>query len=191
MAEPLSIAAIGAVALTEGVKFLYGQAGELLARWRARRSAPDPAAEVAAAPVVLALPPAAFTGSLAPVAVDYDLVERLAGQLKDLAADLAPYAGGFDEIDPTDQALLGRVDALRLALEAVLGQRLTFVGEQRPASGTPVVSGAAVVGEIEGRVAAVRARQIRAGRVTGAVRADHVAPGGEAYGVDADVIGPG
>jgi hypothetical protein len=189
MAEPLSIAAVGAVALTEGIKFLYRQAGELLGRWRAGRSAPDLAAE--AAPVTMTLPPAAFTGSLSPVAVDYGVIGQLETQLKGLAADLAPYAGGFDDIDPTDRALLDRVDALRLALEAVIGQRLTFVGEQRPDSGTPVIRGTAVVGEIEGRVAAVRARQIKAGTVTGAVRADHVASGGEAYGIDADVIGPG
>jgi len=39
MSDPttLSAAAIGAAALTEGIKFLYGQAGEILKRWRERK----------------------------------------------------------------------------------------------------------------------------------------------------------
>ncbi len=39
MVDPLSITAIGAVAITEGIKFLYGQAGEILKRWRERKDA--------------------------------------------------------------------------------------------------------------------------------------------------------
>jgi len=39
MIDPLTISAIGAVAITEGIKFLYGQAGELLKRWRERKDA--------------------------------------------------------------------------------------------------------------------------------------------------------
>lgn len=37
MVDPLTISAIGAVAITEGIKFLYGQAGEILKRWRERK----------------------------------------------------------------------------------------------------------------------------------------------------------
>lgn len=186
MADPLTLAAVGAVALTEGIKFLYGQAGDLLTRWRARKTA---AIDPAETPLQVDLPQTAFQGSLAPVAVSYDAIGRLQREIKDLSRELAPYAGGFEEVDPTDRELLDRVDAMRLTLEAVLGQRLTFVGESRPASGTPVVVGEAIVKEVEGRVAAVRARLVR-GSVTGTVRADHVRSGGEAYGVDADVIGP-
>lgn len=186
MADPLTLAAVGAVALTEGIKFLYGQAGDLLTRWRTRKAEATAAEE---APLEVDLPPAAFQGSLAPVMIRYDTIERLQREIKELSSDLAPYAGGFEEVDLTDRQLLDRVDAMRLTLEAVLGQRLTFVGESRQPSGTPVVVGEAVVKEVEGRVAAVRARLIR-GSVTGTVRADHVRSGGEAYGVDADVIGP-
>ena len=39
MVDPLSLSAIGAVALTEGIKFLYEQAGEVLKRWRDRKDA--------------------------------------------------------------------------------------------------------------------------------------------------------
>jgi hypothetical protein len=41
MPEPVTItlAVVGTAALKEGVKFLYGQAGELLKRWREKREA--------------------------------------------------------------------------------------------------------------------------------------------------------
>ena len=189
--EPFTLAAVGAIALTEGIKFLYGQAGELLKGWRARKGAAEAGATAAVEdePIRVELPPAAFQGSLQPVVVRYDALSRLEKDIKDLSKELAPYAGGFEDVDPADRGLLDRVDAMRLSLEAVLGQRLTFVGESRPTSGSPVVVGEAVIKEIEGRVAGVRARMLAGGNVSGTVRADIVRPGGEAYGVDADVIG--
>ena len=39
MADPFTLGAVGAVVLTEGIKFLYGQAGEALKRWRERKAA--------------------------------------------------------------------------------------------------------------------------------------------------------
>ena len=39
VADPFTLAAVGAVAITEGIKFLYGQAGEVLKRWRERKAA--------------------------------------------------------------------------------------------------------------------------------------------------------
>ena len=39
MVDPLTLSTIGAVALTEGIKFLYEQAGEVLKRWRERKDA--------------------------------------------------------------------------------------------------------------------------------------------------------
>src|SRR5947199_10744351 len=38
MVDPLTLSTIGAVALTEGIKFLYEQAGEVLKRWRERKN---------------------------------------------------------------------------------------------------------------------------------------------------------
>ena len=36
MSEPLTLTGVGVVVLTEGIKFLYAQAGESLKRWRER-----------------------------------------------------------------------------------------------------------------------------------------------------------
>jgi hypothetical protein len=186
MTDPLTMAALGSVALTEGIKFLYGQAGELLKRWRERKSHAEPPTEQ---PITITLPKAVFAGSLAPVTIRYDVVARLEDQVKELSRDLGQYADGFEEVQVGDPLLLEKVNTLRLALEAAFGQRMTFLGEDRPATGTPVVVGEAFVKEVEGHVAAVRAR-IVAGDVRGTARADHVHKGGEVYGVEADVIGP-
>ena len=36
--EPFTVGALGALTATEGIKFLYGQAAEILSRWRERRA---------------------------------------------------------------------------------------------------------------------------------------------------------
>ena len=39
MADPFTLAAVGAVAITEGIKFLYGQAGDVIKWWHQRKAA--------------------------------------------------------------------------------------------------------------------------------------------------------
>lgn len=186
MVEPFTMTAVGALALTEGIKFLYGQAGEVLKRWRERKAAgSEPAAEEAAKVV---LPSEAFDGQLQAPRLHFEAVERLERDLRDLRGAVAEYAQGIDEVDPGNRQLLETVDALRRALEAVYGQRITFKGEPRPASG-PLVSGKIDVGEVAGYAAAVRARVISSGQVTGEAKANRVEPGGQLLGVDADTIG--
>src|SRR4029453_12668768 len=78
MADPLTLAAVGALALAEGIKFLYGQAGEVLKRWRERKATaatgPTP---VASEPVAVELPAAAFDGRLRDPRLDFRVVARL------------------------------------------------------------------------------------------------------------------
>jgi hypothetical protein len=197
MADPVTLAAVGAIALTEGIKFLYGQAGEALKHWQERKKARAAAAaeagatvEAAAAvePVQVALPAAAFEGQLKDPRLHLEAVERLEQDLRDLRAAVADYAQGIDEVDPKDEHLLTKVDALRQAMEAVYGQRIAFKGEPGPPSGHAVV-GEARVGEVLGYVAGLRARRIIGGSVVGRVQADRVGPGGEAVGLEVDTIG--
>ena len=61
MADPLTLAAVGAVALTEGIKFLYGQAGETLKRWRESKGTKAATATVTE-PVQVKIPSDAFEG---------------------------------------------------------------------------------------------------------------------------------
>jgi hypothetical protein len=189
MADPLTLAAVGAVALTEGIKFLYEQAGEALKRWQARKAAKAASAGPAATePVSVQLPSDAFEGQLQEPRLHLEAVARLERELRDLRAAVAEYAQGIDEVDPNDKPLLETVDGLRRAMEAVYGQRIAFIGEPGPSSGTVVV-GEAKVEEVLGYVAGLRAKRIISGSVTGRVKADKVGPGGQAVGVEAETIG--
>src|SRR5258708_39898262 len=97
MIDPLTISAIGAVAITEGIKFLYGQAGELLKRWRERKDAAKDASLQLnnTEPIDVKLPPV-FEGQLSAPHIHFDVVERVEEQLRGLRKDLSDYADGVE-----------------------------------------------------------------------------------------------
>lgn len=184
MADPFTIGAIGAVALKEGVKFLYQQAGEAI-RWRRRdkREGGEPSP-----PAPVSTPPEVFEErALTRAHLDVDALGRLEGDIRDLRAELADYAEDIEDVDPSDARLVSLVDALRRAMEALYGETLTFKGETRDAGVD--VAGEARVQQVEGYVAGLRAQGILQGRVRGTVIAERVALGGQAVGVEAGVIG--
>lgn len=167
MADPLTLAVVGAVALTEGVKFLYTQAGEALkARRESRKSEVD------------LNPPEVFEQTPRRARPDLDAVERLEQELRELRSAF----DGVDEIDTADPDTLGRIEGLRRALEAVYHVPFVFRGEAR-------AHGEADVDEVLGYVAGLRARKVLGGSVTGSVRAGRVATGAHAIGVEIDEIG--
>src|SRR5437764_3576134 len=112
MLDPVSLSALGAVALTEGIKFLYEQAGEVLKRWRERKDAAnDTTKELPKAePVAVTLPPV-FEGQLVNPQIHYDVVEKLEKQLREVKTNLSGYADESDKVDTTDKALLQQIDA--------------------------------------------------------------------------------
>ena len=181
-----ALATAGVFALTEGVKFLYAQAGEALKWWRERKDRKDAAAtteEVAVAPPAEAFPQASPT-----VELDANAVENLEAELRELRKELSGYADGVDRIDLNDSGLLEEIDALRLAVEAVTHRTYTFAGEER-AVGGPVVTGTANVDEVKGYVAGLRAKRILSGQASGMFRATTVAEKAVGVGTDADTVG--
>jgi hypothetical protein len=182
MVDPLSLGGLGALAATEGIKFLYAQASELLKRWRDRKAGKETEADepipVTAGDVL--------EGTLAPLRPDLDAVDRLGPDIKAFARVLGDYAGGLEEPSPNDRDLVDAADGLRRALEVVYGQRITFKGERREASG-PIVVGLADVDKVAGDVAGVRARLVRSGRVHGELHAEDVT--GKASGTEVDTVG--
>lgn len=172
--DPLSLTVIGGVALAEGIKFLYGQAGELLCRRRERKIAGQPSTPP---------PPGLLDGDPGELIPDAATLDRLAGTLEDLRFELEPYALDGSRLD-ADRPL-AQVNALREALEAVYARRLTFQGEQREATGS-VITGAASAKTVDGLLAGVRIDEFRdVGEVRGTAVAGDVREGGEAIGVDA------
>ncbi|CAM5328840.1 hypothetical protein [Streptomyces avidinii] len=179
MSVELPLAAVTVTVLTEGVRFLYDQAGALLARRRERAAEAGAAEESSPTPPVVAEPREL-------PAPDPILVERFEAELRGLRADLHEYASGVDPVTTTDPELLGRVDALRRVLEAIHGTPLLFTGEPGDPGepdATTVVRGRVDTDEVAGYVAAVRAER-PAGTVEGYVRAKRVEQGGEVVGVD-------
>jgi hypothetical protein len=192
MPEPvttITLAAVGMAAITEGIKFLYGQASELL-KWRREKRKAAEGAQAAPSPQPTLMPrPDVFEPGPAQPSVDEGALERLAEPMGELCDKLSGITAGYTEIDPGDATLLTRVDALRKALEVVTGQRLTFQGEKRPGAQGPVVRGTANVDEVLGYAAGVAAGRIMGGTVEGEVRTKKVGPEGKAIGVQATEIG--
>jgi hypothetical protein len=188
MPDPITLTLVGTVVLTEGIKFLYGQAGELIKRWRDRK---DAAAAEAAKKIETPLIAEAdiFSGKVAPLVADVERLQSLQPQLLKLRSALANYADGTETVDVNDNNLVTIADALRQQLETIYGQRLTFKGEQREPSGTPLVIGVAEVKRVSGLAAGVIAGTITAGEVRGKITAEQVDKDAVAAGVKVDKIG--
>ncbi len=184
----LSAAGIGAVALTEGIKFLYGQAGEILKRWRKRqgKAVQEPNQPET---INLTLPKSVFEREPTNATIHFEMVKQSEKQLRQLRRGLTDYVDEIDEVNENDADLLEIVDALRCLLEGIYGQHITFKGENRPASGAPVVVGRIDVEEIADKAIGVDADAINMGDVTGEVKAKRIEKGGSATGVKAGTIG--
>jgi hypothetical protein len=143
-----SLAVVESAALTQGVAFMYKQAGELLTRRRQARDRAAASAERQAgghspapgpAPLApLQLPEEVFepVGSI-PMAPAPAVLERLAQSLLGAYRDLDDYVLGTAALGGESQVGLDAVDRLRRLLEEVYGTAVTFRGEQRrPGGGT-------------------------------------------------------
>jgi hypothetical protein len=139
MPEPITLTAVGILALTEGVKFLYAQANEFLAQWRRRKEASaTPETKPAS---TMSVPPEVFNGPLTLDNADLSLLDKVGNNILAAKKELANVVDGSSDADLTDEAFLRNVQVLRLSMEEVLGQRITFIGEDRAPAGTPVVRG--------------------------------------------------
>jgi hypothetical protein len=171
MADALTLTGLSATALTEGIRFLYGQADELLKRRRERageeRSETPP---VVAQPRELTVP-------------DPDLVERFRSDLEFFRTYLQPYVTSPEQASlaqgSTEPQLLEAAEALRRILGSVYQMPIVFSGER----GEAVVHGSVDVEVVAGYAAAIRAKGV-SGRIQGHARASRVEPGGEVIGVD-------
>jgi hypothetical protein len=189
MADPFTLASVGSLVLSEGVKFLFSEAGDLLRRWRDRKaSAPEEVGGRSVQTVALILPPALGDH---PLSADVDLarVEPVAERLLQLRGVLSNYVDGTSEVDPEDHALLRTADDLRGLLEDLLGQRLTLAGEKRPASGTPIVHSMLRLGTVEGEATGVKVDTAKGGLIDSDASAQEVKKGGRLTGVRIGTLG--
>jgi len=194
VSDPSPLSTVETTVLSEGIKFLYSQAAELLRRWRERRDQPavaggadepestDTAAGEPGGPLEL---PAVFAPSPPRGSLDKQALAELAGELQALRRELQDYADGVMPVDPNDPTVLGLADALRRCLEVIWRRPLLFVGEQPDQDAQhAVVEGRVRVREVAGYAAAVRAAMLPGGTVRGHAHADRVWPGGQLLGVE-------
>ena len=126
MHEWMNISALGTMVLQEGVKFLYEQALVALKRKF------EPRADVSQAPPHL---PPIFDDVPGPLSFHADKIEALEEPLRKLSQLVSKWAVGAEPINPANPELTMAVAALRLAMEHVFQQHLTFKGEQRSHDG--------------------------------------------------------
>lgn len=189
MTDPFTATAIGAVVLAEGIKFLYAQAGELLKRWRDRKEKAA-AAAVDTTPEKVDVPAsAALQGQLASPEINYEFLAEVEDRLRADRKALNDYVDDTKTPNPGDRQLVARVDSIRTLLEGVYGQRITFVGEDRPTSGTPVALGMVRATIISGEATGFEADEIVSGSATGIVESGEIAEGGSATGLKVKKLG--
>lgn len=165
MADPITLAVVGSLALTEGVKFLYAQASKILERRTARKDAADkPEAEGKKTEAVNVQLPEVFKGQLSAPQIDFDEVERLHKPMLELRSRLANYGDGMLTPDPANEDLIRDVDELRQILESIYGQRITFKDEKREESGTKVTT-KFTVGSVRGKVTVTQIEDLEGGTV--------------------------
>jgi hypothetical protein len=186
--DPLSIGAIAGVALTEGIKFLYSQADAILKRRAERKAAAKSGAAAPAEPIAVATP-SAFTGTLAPLQIDQEAADEHAENLKELRHVLEDQALGHAPSGEVDPDVIRATLALRDAIEDIVGQRITFEGEDREPSGTPVATGRVSAKVIKGRATGLDVDEMTGGQAKGEVEADEITEGGEATGLRVRKLG--
>lgn len=181
MADPVTFTVLGSWAALEGIKFLYGQAAEVLKAWRERRAA---MAEEPAAGKTLEVPvkdSAVLDGKLDSAAVDTAVLAQEHASLTSLASKLSPYAQNLADLDLHDAELAEQAGQVRAILEAAYGQRFTFRGERREPTGTRVrVS--QVLDHVSGVVVGAKAEVGPGTNVEVDQRATVVEPGGSVTG---------
>lgn len=182
MADPLTLTVLGAVAATEGIKFLYGQASELLKAWRERRASVEELVVPVIATEVLDGEPLGST-------VDTEVVARERREFVHLVGSLSPYAQGLADVELDDAKLAEDAGRLRALLEAAYGQRFTFRGEERERTGTRV-SVTQVLGEVAGTVVGVEADVAGDAEVTVDQKADKVSEEGSVTGFKGNIGSP-
>ncbi|PAZ13563.1 hypothetical protein CLM62_23910 [Streptomyces sp. SA15] len=130
----------------------------------------------------------ALDGPIGMVQIDYARATEQNESIRELSRSLSEYAEGIEPIDPENATLVQSAHALRQLLETVYGRRITLRGENRERSGAKVDVEITAV-QVDGYVAAVRAKRVGNVDVSARMRVDTVNAGGETVGLDVDDLG--
>lgn len=171
--DPLSFPVLAGAALSQAFGFLFGRLAHVL----------DSRDEDTNEPEQLEVPPV-VSGELGLVTAARAVVEAHLPEIQELVGTLSVYDRKPERLDGQDAAARAALARARSLLEQIYGQRITFNGEQRPASGVRVEQRMKVV---TSEVTAVTGSRIRSADVTQDI--NEVRPGGSIIGVHGDDIG--
>lgn len=159
-----SLATLSSEVLTGGVAFLYDQAGELLEdkQDNERRDELDERPRSARIAEIEGQPSLTHVPNLSHV--DETALSRLRGDIQVLRGLLRLYREGELPVAGDNTRLLERIVRLRVALQAVYGQRIELLGEDPESIPSPLMSLDVVIAIIRAGVSAV---QLDDGRATG------------------------
>ncbi|MBP2477731.1 hypothetical protein JOF53_006603 [Crossiella equi] len=176
--DPLSLSALAGAAVAPVFTFLFGRLASLLDNRASRTGKNAPAQETEQIET-----PAVVHGVLKPLQVNDEQLQQRLGELEVLAGSLGVYDRNPDRLQVEDVKLLENMGRLRDHLECIYGQRITFVGEQRPTSGSRVDQSIDVV---EGDMTGIEGKNVRSAHIT--QKARHVPAGGKVIGIKADDV---
>jgi hypothetical protein len=175
--DAADLSMVASSALPATFAFLYQRLNGLLDRRRSGRPAePDQLSEV----------PPQLVGTLSlPLVADPDLLAGRSDALEALALGMAYYQRDPSLVTSSDELLLQTLGRVRQALEEIYGQRFTFEGETRAASG-PISE--LCIETVVGNVVAMEAEETISGAVTARVHSATVEAGATVTGMKAKNI---
>lgn len=156
MPDPITLGVLGGWVASEGIKFLYGQAAELLKAWRERRRQMDAGTHLPSQLTVPIIATEVLDATPVEACVDVTVLEKEEKAMTMLLGQLGLYVGHESDFDLHDAELADQAGQLRALLEAAYGQRFTFRGEQRDPTGTRV-SVTQVIDDVSGDVVGMNA----------------------------------
>ena len=187
MSDPttISLVSVGSVAISEGIKFFYVQAAELLKRYRDRKKGGDVHSVDSVA--VDVEPPVEFDAKRFTAVVPMAAIETNRAALEGLLKELSGFAMGYADLDMSDERVLRHVVTLRETLESLYAHPLRFVNETRPEA--PTVSVAVVAGDVDGQFTGLEAGDVGSGTVQMQAKLGSIGENGSATAVKLGNIG--
>lgn len=125
--EPISIASgtLGVIFLTEGIKFLWNQAGKILDRYHEKKKQEEQGQKANMRELARIEEPAPEFMELSPVrSINFSKVEEKLGELKHLRKELSTYVLGDEAITPENTNMLAYVDQLQFVLSEIYSENV-------------------------------------------------------------------
>ncbi len=135
-----ALAALPSAVLSGGITFLYDQAGELLQSRQGEGHSELGSRASNTAQMAAIEEPAALSHVPNLSHVNESVLAELESDIRDLRELLRPYRKGELPVEAGNSRLIERIARLRVALQAIYGQRIEFRGEDLETIPSPLMA---------------------------------------------------